>query len=417
MKILFVCLEAFPDGGACAVILRKLFAQNTLQNIGQVHVLAIKMGERERNLEEYDKIVVHRFNSMTFLTTKNILMHVSTNPLSSFYAIAERIWHRLFTLLKCNRSFLRRSLVYETQKALEKLKYEQYDIIIPVSGYYEATCASLKYAKKNKIPMILYQVDPCSTNCVYSPESYRNRFDFEQRVYQYCSYVITTPIIAKEMAGLLKKPDVAKMVPMMFPNVEPIHSKGQDIALSKKQILCVFTGRIYRGARDPQFTLRLFSALHTDAIKLKLIGVDQADLARYVDTTSLPSSIECCGSLPFKEAQAAIEDADFLVNIGNVVINQLPSKLFEYISSGKPIINICTSRECPSIPYMKRYQLAINLFANDEDVAKQVQALKRFVLENTGKRLSPEEIIHEFPECTAAHCAKSMAQVIQAIIR
>ena len=35
-----------------------------------------------------------------------------------------------------------------------------------------------------------------------------------------------------------------------------------------------------------------------------------------------------------------MSEADFLLNIGNSISSMVPSKIFEYISTGKPIISI-----------------------------------------------------------------------------
>lgn len=416
MKVLFICLEAFPSGGACAALLNKLFRQKSLNDLGEMHVLAVKSVPNEADTERWETVIIHRFFSMSFLSAETIMKYILKYPVYSIGSFAEYIWKRFTAKLNCNTSFLRHTLVREVRAALERIQFERFDLIISISGFYEASYAGLKFAQKHKIPMLLYQVDPCTTNQLYPIRSYQRRFKLEQDLYRYCTYVITTPIIQREMSTKFQEYYINKMILMMFPNVEPVHEKGSDYVTSKKQIQCVFAGRIYRGARDPSFTISLFSNLHTDTIKLTMVGVDKKGLIDYLDTSVLPSSIECCGNLPFEEAQDAIEDADILVNIGNLIINQLPSKLFEYISSGKPIVNVCTSHDCPSIPYMERYRLAINLFACDENIEEQTQALKRFIFDNAGKRLAPEQIVREFPECTTAYCAKKIAQVIQATV-
>ena len=417
MKILFICLEGYPRGGACAVLLNKLLRQKSLNSLGEIHVLAVKSDLNEADMELHGKVNIHRFFSMSFLETRAIVKYLLKYPVYSVYTLTESIWRRFTSKLGCDISFLRHALISEVRSALEHIRDEKFDVIIPISGYYEASYAALRYAQKYRIPMILYQVDPCTTNRLYPLRSYQRRLKLEQDIYQYCAHGITTPISKREMSSIFREEYMKKMLPVMFPNVEPVHKNGSDKVTFKNQIQCVFTGRIYRGARDPRFTISLFSRLHTNNIKLKLVGIDIKGLFNYIDASILPSSIECCGSLPFEEAQAAIEDADILVNIGNLILNQLPSKLFEYISSGKPIVNVCTSHECPSIPYMERYQLAINLFACDENLEEQAAMLEHFIFENAGKRLAPEQILREFPECTAAYCAKVIADTIKDVTK
>ncbi len=45
------------------------------------------------------------------------------------------------------------------------------------------------------------------------------------------------------------------------------------------------------------------------------------------------------GLVDTNEIKTVLADADILVNVGNAVAEVKPSKTFEYISTGKPIVN------------------------------------------------------------------------------
>ena len=83
-----------------------------------------------------------------------------------------------------------------------------------------------------------------------------------------------------------------------------------------------------------------------------------------------------------------------LVNIGNSVDNFMPSKIFEYISTGKPIINVYKIPECPTLKYLAEYPLA--LCVSEEEIRQDLPGcaakVRTFCLENRGKRVSAEEI-------------------------
>jgi hypothetical protein len=48
--------------------------------------------------------------------------------------------------------------------------------------------------------------------------------------------------------------------------------------------------------------------------------------------------------------------ADFLVNCGNITDYQLPSKIYEYMGTGKPIINFILNLRDASLQAMKDYR-------------------------------------------------------------
>ena len=76
-----------------------------------------------------------------------------------------------------------------------------------------------------------------------------------------------------------------------------------------------------------------------------------------------------------KECNDAINDADMLLNIGNKVTNQTPSKIFEYISMGKPIINFYEDEKDTSYNVLKKYEMACNYNVNKDKIDK----LKKFI--------------------------------------
>ena len=99
------------------------------------------------------------------------------------------------------------------------------------------------------------------------------------------------------------------------------------------------------------------------------------------------------------------------MNIGNKVLNQVPSKLFTYIATGKPIINLCTSRNCPTIPYLDKYPLSLNVF--EDDILEARKQVESFIANSVGKRVAAEEIAHDFYECSAEYCANVMNSQIR----
>jgi hypothetical protein len=67
-------------------------------------------------------------------------------------------------------------------------------------------------------------------------------------------------------------------------------------------------------------------------------------------------------------ALQAMNEADFLINIGNNTSYQLPSKVVEYASTGKPIINIVKSDKDSTINFFKKYPASLCLVENETKV-------------------------------------------------
>ena len=52
-------------------------------------------------------------------------------------------------------------------------------------------------------------------------------------------------------------------------------------------------------------------------------------------------------------------EADVLINIGSSVDTMVPSKIFEYMATGKPIISFFRHDTEPSIHYLGHYPLTL----------------------------------------------------------
>ena len=67
------------------------------------------------------------------------------------------------------------------------------------------------------------------------------------------------------------------------------------------------------------------------------------------------------GLVSREKAIQAMNDADILVNIGNKSIYQEPSKLVEYASTAKPVLNIISQKDDCSATFFKKYPAGLNI--------------------------------------------------------
>jgi hypothetical protein len=108
-----------------------------------------------------------------------------------------------------------------------------------------------------------------------------------------------------------------------------------------------------------------------------------------IDTTSVELSEELL------ELTEKIAEADVLVNIGNLVSTMVPSKIFEYMSYGKPIISTFDIENEPSAEYLCNYPLSILLDGKsspEENAAK----LRKFMVYSVGKTVKLESLYEVF---------------------
>lgn len=405
MNILFVTTNNYPNNGTCSNIINNiLFTGKMINTENSFSVLASKNSIEDNDYEECNSVNVYRAFSWTLVDRNNFKKTMKHHP-SIKGVICRGAFHiqnnyvpSLFIDYTTSNAF------YD---ALKRIDAKRFDLIITIAGRYDACCAVMKYCSTNNVRYLLYQVDPCATNKVYSKESLNKRREIEISLYEKASYIITTPLIMHEHTEDSFKKYIDKMQSVEFPVLIPkvIHHPVNN----KKRVM--FLGSFYKNVRSPEYMFRLFDdLLVNNQIFMDLVGVSSEILNE--GQKKLP--IKCHGRKSIEECKKMMQEADVLINIGNRIDNQVPSKIFEYISSGKPIVNICAMNNCPTIKYLEKYPLVLNIVEDETNIHEQKIELKKFIF-STFENLTEEWITKTFIECTPEFVATEIMNVINMV--
>ena len=159
----------------------------------------------------------------------------------------------------------------------------------------------------------------------------------------------------------------------------------------------VFLGRLYPTIRRPDFLLALFSALtesrRVEGYELHFYGETrecEASFARYRNL--IGRSIHLHGPVPREHAVAAMRSADVLVNVGNDTRYQLPSKIVEYATTGKPILNLARYADDSSARFLAEYPGQLTLLAREEGPTPEDMLKLQEFLANPPPAMPPEAL-------------------------
>ena len=92
------------------------------------------------------------------------------------------------------------------------------------------------------------------------------------------------------------------------------------------------------------------------------------------------------------------------MSIGNQAANQLPSKLYEYIAAGKPLLHLAAGPDDAALGLLRRWPLALALDPGAPDAA---DTLRAWLEKNAGRTLPFSEAAARFPENTPAAVAET----------
>jgi len=153
-----------------------------------------------------------------------------------------------------------------------------------------------------------------------------------------------------------------------------------------EKIRLVFTGTLNKKIRSAEYLLIVFKLLMETKISKRLglhfFGEIGDCLEQFIHYNYLiDKNIFIHGVVSRKKAIQAMHSADILINIGNKNPYQEPSKVIEYISTGKPIINIMTIRKDSSAILLEKYPAAVNIFVplvekHPEKIAKLIEFIE-----------------------------------------
>lgn len=197
-----------------------------------------------------------------------------------------------------------------------------------------------------------------------------------------------------------------------LPNLQKPKADGKSSTtlLDKKNINLSYAGSLWKKVRNPDKMLEILGSVNLPNMRLNFFGMACDYLNEFNKT--LDERFVLHGTKSHDVLKNYLSESDILVNIGNAVPNQAPSKVFEYIATGKPIINFCVNENDTSLYYLKRYPLCFNInVTNYTD--KDILALESFINKNKGKQVTFEEATKNLQEVISENiCAKIVDSVL-----
>lgn len=222
-------------------------------------------------------------------------------------------------------------LIPMVQKALKK--EGAIDYLITIAHPHTIHWGAAKYIKKNK-NKIKFWVADCGDPYMKDPFN-RNPFYFsiqEKKWGRLCNY-ITIPIEEARKAYYSEFQGKIRIIPQGF------DFKGTKVFDYVPNLIPTFaySGRIYRGSRDPTSFLEYLASFASD-FKFIVYTKNVEFFASF--KKNLGEKLEIRRYIPRKELLYELSKVDFLINIRNDSEVQQPSKLIDYALTTRPILEI-----------------------------------------------------------------------------
>jgi glycosyltransferase involved in cell wall biosynthesis len=274
------------------------------------------------------------------------------------------------------------------RQALRLCRTHIYDSVITVSHPFTGHLIGLKL--KKVFPNLRWIADVGDPFSLGGTVSFNNEPLYgtlnrwaEAQVYARCDAISVTvegcrDAVAEIFADTKSKIEVIPPLLSLNPAPNaPARRNSDDTAT-----ILVYLGVLYARIRRPDALLALFSAMYErdPTFQLHFYGDSQGCETDFHPYTHLIGrAIFIHGPVPRDRVGSIMQAADILVNIGNETSYQLPSKLVEYASTGRPIMNISANRSDTTSDFLANYPAALSLVCADGTPSRdQIDQALRF---------------------------------------
>ena len=115
--------------------------------------------------------------------------------------------------------------------------------------------------------------------------------------------------------------------------------------------------------------------------------------------------------IPQEILSLEMEKSDILVSVGNKQSDYLPSKVLEYIGTGKKIIHFYSDAQDVSLDYFRRYPKVL-LISELENVDDVINKIIEFINQDDFEELNESLILERFVENTIGYSAYKIRELL-----
>ena len=170
-----------------------------------------------------------------------------------------------------------------------------------------------------------------------------------------------------------------------------------DRRFPEDEIALVFGGAFVEGVRSPEYMLELLERLPPDS-RIRWHVYSNQGFRPLLETFASrhPSRLALHEPVGIDEFRRIIRGADILVNVSNDSDQFFPSKAFEYVATGRPIVDIAYPKRAKNESFLRHpHSLRLEIGGDPDTDAHHLDA---FCKRETGFRVPSEALAELYPE-------------------
>lgn len=315
-----------------------------------------------------------KYQTTVLTTTSKKNLHSSSTIIRFEKREESSLESKLRNKLKLNNTVINREMYSYLLTEINNSKDKKI-ILLPITLDEIALAIKLKKQFPKKIllsPFLLEEL------LVTYSKKVRSSLKIDLEIYSDILYVLPklrSYFNCKEKVVILEHPMVRNEINLESPHTPSI----------------VYAGGLNKRSRNPRSILDWFYQNSQIEMTLDFYSYGNCE-QMIINYENKDNRIKANGPVSSNEVMKVMSNASFLITIGNRNPNLVPSKIFDCISTGNPIIHFYYSLEDPYINYLENYRYSICLDINQIDTVR----LNSFIQNNLGNILPFEEIKEEY---------------------
>jgi glycosyltransferase involved in cell wall biosynthesis len=383
-SVLFVMLEIDSASGTCTLNVAKEMARKNWHVDCLTYTTTRRFPDGVGSFHIKPKL----FSTLPKCVARNRIM-------SFFYRNLYRIKVALMTPFWPLNSPL---FSYRLYKKINRIyKEKKYDYVIPVYTQIDPVLACYFIKQNNKnVKVIPYFLDslsggPCP-KFLLEEAKIKKGIAWEKYLLKDMDAVIYMESSRKHHEKYSKSFEYYKNVyyldiPMLVDFQKGMPEKENSL---ENVVNLIYIGSLPRRIRNPEYAFQLLSEVDGVTIHIVVVGAEED-----VWTEKNGCDITWVGKVSHEKALEYMYKADILLNIGNRVKGMVPSKIFEYMSTGKPIISFAPIEDEPSTVYLSKYNAACVISERD-GYLDNLNKIKKFIKNTPKNKMTECELLNLF---------------------
>ncbi|QGQ48269.1 glycosyltransferase family 4 protein [Metabacillus sediminilitoris] len=375
--------------------------------------------------EQADVEVFNKQKIIRVATRENNVREILSSKINTEKGFKKKIYKVLQGTYKVSRVIkttfsrvtLRKELVNSYLDTLYNIQ-EPIDLIIPACMPFESVIAACKFKSQyqySEVQIIPYLFD----NFVDNESLHRTKINMKLKRKK---HLLLEEDMLKNTSSILIMNQLREHFSLEFPNFEDklvvvehplLKQYSEDPVENKGSIELIYAGSFYKKIRDPKYFLKVvdnaLSCINA-TIHLYTFGNCNEIIEKY---SKMDKPILNHGKVSTEKAYKELNKANILIAVGNSNNKQVPSKIFEYLSFGKPIIYFYSNPNDTNLEILNKYPLSLCLKQDDDKFEDNVKLFVEFCDKHKYSHISYEVVEKLFKDATPKYTAEIIKKIYE----